>query len=176
MQSVRFVVVSGLPGSGKSTLGSRIAPLLGLELRDKDDFLERSFAGRDVDRTERQRLSRQADHLMRKKVELTSGAVLVSHWQRPEISTTSGTPTGWLTELPNLVEAHCQCSPTTAARRFLERDRHAAHGDAAKDPAAIVEQFHALAALGPLDIGPVVEVDTEADLDIVSVVKAITRA
>ena len=89
MQSVRFVVVSGVPASGKSTLASRIAPLLGLELIDKDDYLESAFAGRTVGLDERQRLSRQADHLMRKRVELSSGAVLVSHWQRPEISTTS---------------------------------------------------------------------------------------
>ena len=176
MQSVRFVVVSGVPASGKSTLASRIAPLLGLELIDKDDYLESAFAGRTVGLDERQRLSRQADHMMRKKVELSSGAVLVSHWQRPEISTTSGTPTGWLAALPNVVEAHCRCSAPTAARRFLERDRQAGHGDAAKDPATIVEQFHALADLGPLGIGPVVEVDTEAELDVVSVVKAITRA
>ena len=30
MALVRFVVISGIPGSGKSTVGERIAPLLGL--------------------------------------------------------------------------------------------------------------------------------------------------
>jgi hypothetical protein len=38
-----FVVVSGLPGSGKTTLGRRLARALGLPLIDKDDILERLF-------------------------------------------------------------------------------------------------------------------------------------
>jgi shikimate kinase len=33
-----FVVISGLPGSGKTTLGLRLASALGLQLIDKDEF------------------------------------------------------------------------------------------------------------------------------------------
>jgi len=39
----RFVVVSGLPGSGKSVLAQRLSPLLGLPVIDKDDILDRLF-------------------------------------------------------------------------------------------------------------------------------------
>ena len=38
-----FVVVSGLPGSGKSTLPQQLAAALKLVLLDKDDILERLF-------------------------------------------------------------------------------------------------------------------------------------
>jgi uridine kinase len=38
-----FVVISGLPGSGKTTLGRRLAPVLNLPLIDKDDILDRLF-------------------------------------------------------------------------------------------------------------------------------------
>jgi shikimate kinase len=38
-----FVVISGLPGSGKTTLGRRLAPALTLPFIDKDDILDRLF-------------------------------------------------------------------------------------------------------------------------------------
>jgi hypothetical protein len=38
-----FVVVSGLPASGKTTLARRLADGLGLPLLDKDDILDRLF-------------------------------------------------------------------------------------------------------------------------------------
>jgi shikimate kinase len=41
-----FVVLSGLPGSGKSTIGREIAAALSLPLIDKDDILARLFDGR----------------------------------------------------------------------------------------------------------------------------------
>ncbi|MDJ0790994.1 MAG: AAA family ATPase [Acidimicrobiia bacterium] len=176
MPGVRYVVVSGLPASGKSTVASRIAPLLGLELIDKDDILEASFPSGEIDPETRTRLSRQADHTMRKRLEVVPSACLVSHWQRPELSTSSGTPTGWVASLPDLVEVYCACSPVTAARRFLERTRHAGHGDHLRDPDLVIEQLHALAALGPLGIGKTVVVDTEGEFDVIGAVKAVSRA
>jgi dephospho-CoA kinase len=43
-----FVVVSGLPGSGKTTLGRRLAPALDLPLIDKDDILNRLFESKGI--------------------------------------------------------------------------------------------------------------------------------
>jgi hypothetical protein len=174
MARVRFVVISGIPGSGKSTVGERIATLLGLDVIDKDVILEASLPGGVVDPETRDRLSRQADHAMRTKVQVSRGAVLISHWRRPELSMASGTPTEWLTMLPDLVEVHCVCSPSTAARRFLDRERHRGHGDERHDPGDLLERFHALADLGPLGIGTTVTVDTEGDLDVMAVVRAVT--
>ncbi len=51
--------MSGLPASGKSRLGAAIAPLLGLALLDKDDFLETLFERDGTgDAAWRERLSR----------------------------------------------------------------------------------------------------------------------
>jgi hypothetical protein len=44
----KFVVIAGLPGSGKSWLGHQLAPLLGLPLIDKDDILELRFKTKGV--------------------------------------------------------------------------------------------------------------------------------
>lgn len=38
-----FIVISGIPASGKTTLASQLAPVLNLPLLDKDDILESLF-------------------------------------------------------------------------------------------------------------------------------------
>ncbi|MCP4308409.1 MAG: AAA family ATPase [bacterium] len=165
-RDVSTVVVSGLPASGKTTVARQIAPLLALPLVDKDDLLEASFRlVAEVSPTDRARLSRKADEDLRQRLESEPRAVVVSHWRRPELSATSGTPTDWLRVLPELVEVHCLCGPETAAERFCNRDRHPAHGDRQKSPVAILNQFRALHQLGPLGVGPVVTVNTEMPVD-----------
>ena len=163
----RFVVISGLPGSGKTTLGRAIATPLALPLIDKDDFLEKSLERHaTVDAELRFRLSRDADDEMRREAEASQGAVLVSFWRREELSPTAGTPTDWLRALPNVVEVYCTCSVATAADRFLSRTRHRGHGDTTRSRADLVRQFDALVALGPIGLGSVIQVDTEQQVDI----------
>lgn len=61
-QPKRFVVVSGLPGSGKSTVARLVSPALNLPVIDKDDILERLFDSKGVgDASWRRALSRQSD-------------------------------------------------------------------------------------------------------------------
>ena len=40
------IAITGLPGSGKSTIGKQAASLLGVPLLDKDDYLEALFEER----------------------------------------------------------------------------------------------------------------------------------
>jgi AAA domain len=57
-----FVVISGLPGSGKTKLGRRLAPALDLPLIDKDAILDRLFQSKVVaDAAWRRTLSRESD-------------------------------------------------------------------------------------------------------------------
>lgn len=172
-----LVVVSGLPASGKTTLARQVAPLLGLPVIDKDDLLEESFRPvGGVSPVDRARLSRHADQVLRQRVESAPRAVVVSHWRRPELSMTSGTPTEWLRAFPALVEVHCVCDPETAAERFRNRDRNPAHGDQRKSPSEVLDQFHALHRLGPLGLGPVVTVDTEVPVDAAHLAEQIQQA
>jgi len=74
------------------------------------------------------------------------------------------------------VEIHCVCDPQLAAQRFLNRSRHPGHLDREKGIEDLLSAFQELAALGPLGIGRLLQVDTttEVDLDlVVSQVKAI---
>ena len=159
------VVVSGLPAAGKSTRARQIAPLLDLPVIDKDDLLEASFPPAEVSPDERFRLSRRADATLRELVQGSLGAVVASHWRRPELSTASGTPIEWLSSLPLVVEVHCTCDPHTAAERFVNRTRHPGHGDQLTGFEEILEQFQAIESLGPLRIGPTVSVATDTPVD-----------
>jgi AAA domain len=169
-----FVVMSGLPGTGKTTLGRQLGATLGLGVLDKDDFLEAHFADYDeIDSTLRSSLSRLADAELRERALSVSSALLVSFWRREQVSSTAGTPTEWLRILPNVVEVYCECSPAIAAARFRSRVRHDGHRDT--DRTDLVAQFEALARQGPLGIGRPIVVNTETDIDIAELASRIAK-
>ena len=99
---------------------------------------------------------------------------LASWWRHPKVEGESGTPTDWLSSLPGrLVEVHCVCALRVAAERFLGRARHDGHLDRTKRHDDLAESFEQLAALGPLGLGTFVLVNTESDVDLDSVLRAI---
>jgi predicted kinase len=127
----RFVIVSGLPESGKSRLASQLAPLLGLAIIDKDAILERLFESRGAGGPEwRRALSRESDLIFRREAESSSGAILVTDWHVPGMPSDSGTATNWLLGLSTrIINLHCECPFEIAAARFSRRNRHAGHLD-----------------------------------------------
>jgi len=174
----RFVIVSGLPASGKSTLARAVAQALALPVLDKDDFLEAMFERGGTDDAHRRReLSQTADEVLRKQVEQSDGAIVASWWKHPQSPDDSGTPIEWLTSLPGLrVEIYCRCDPAIAARRFTARRRHPGHLDGRWSAAELIARFARQASLGPLGVGHVVEVRTEHEVDLDPLVRGIARA
>ncbi len=160
------IVVSGLPASGKSTLGRQLAAALGVVLLDKDELLEALFDRPDNASTSRSILSRRADADLQARAEGASASVLVSWWRHPLSSGDTGTQTDWLAELrPGAIEVHCACSASTAHARFHMRDRNRRHGDrdSSRWP---IEAFIAQRAFGALGLSRVLEVSTERAVDL----------
>ena len=174
----RFIIVSGLPASGKSTLGRAIAQAMDLPFIDKDDILERLFdekGGGDADW--RRSLSRASDDVLQAEVTASGGAVVTSFWHVAGMADDSGTPTDWLAQLPGaLVNLHCQCPPRVAALRFSRRVRRAEHLDQYKTHDEILNGLEALAALGPPSVGELVPVDMSVPPILTAIVGRIESA
>jgi predicted kinase len=170
-----LVVVSGLPGSGKTTLGRRLANALSLPLIDKDDILDRLFETKGVgDAAWRRMLSRESDVMLQREATASNGAVLVSFWWQPGMREDSGTPTSWIAALSmRTVHIHCVCAPEVAAGRFLRRTRHPGHLDGSVSPAEIRADLQALSALQPIDLGRRIDVDTSGTPELNAIVLAV---
>ncbi len=161
-----YVVISGLPASGKSSVGNALAAELGYSFLDKDEFLERLFEKRGVgDAGWRRRLSRESDVLFQEVALSLENAVLTSWWHHPKSRESSGTPVEWLNPYSaSCVEVHCQCGALRAAERFTQRSRHPGHLDRLRNATAVRELFERQHRLGPLGIGKLVEVSTESEV------------
>jgi CRP-like cAMP-binding protein len=169
----RFVVVSGLPGSGKTTIARALAPLLRLPVIDKDEILERLFESKGIgDAAWRRQLSREADAILQSEASASAGAIVSSFWHVAGMPPDSGTPTDWVAALsPTIVQVHCECPPDMAAERFMRRTRHAGHLDATKTAADVLASIQELAGRTLLPIGACVRIDTTGPV----VAKAVCR-
>jgi Cytidylate kinase-like family len=144
-------VISGLPGSGKTTLGRALAEALGLPMIDKEDILERLFEQAGVgDAAWRRKLSRESDAILEREARESAGAVLVSHWRRAGMADDSGTPTEWIAELSqSIAHVNCVCAVEVAAERFFWRERHAGHLDS-RSKEEVAESLRALTGFSGL--------------------------
>lgn len=172
-----FVIVSGLPASGKSTLARKISAALALDYIDKDDFLERLFDANVVcTPSQRRFLSHQADMQLVQHARQLAGGVLVSWWKHPGSNADSGTPVGWLGDLPGtMIEVHCLCAPVKAAERFLGRKRHPAHLDSRWSRRELIAQFSEQAAHGPIFSEKAMCVRTDDSLSIDDIAERVLR-
>jgi len=70
-----------------------------------------------------------------------------------------------------LIEVRCRCPREIAQARYEARSagRHAGHLDAERTPEELWNEHH----LAPLGLGPLIEVDTSAPVDVSSVADAI---
>lgn len=170
-----FLIFTGLPASGKTSLAHELAVRLKLAFIDKDNILEELFESLGCrDFAERQRLSRASDRIMKSIVGKSHGAAVVSFWSGPSVPDNSGTSIDWISELRgDVIEIYCDCSPGLAAKRFAERERHPNHFDSDRDRQGIEDRFAALSKDGPLGLGKLVRVNTSINVDITGTVKSI---
>ena len=141
-----FVIVSGLPASGKTSVAEPLASALGLRLISKDAIKQALFEAVGWgDWNWSKTVSRAADAAMVRLARDLDGAVLDNFWYRE-------TANELLAALPRpMVEVFCRCPPEVAYERFRQK-----------------------LPLGTL--GPVIEVDTQRPVAIDAVAARVEAA
>lgn len=173
-----YIVLSGLPASGKSSLGGLLSSSLDIPLIDQDHYLEGLFESMGTgDLAWRKQLSDKADIMFRQAAMQSPGAIITAWWHHPKSPSLMGTPTEWLNNLPGkILEVHCACRPETAAQRFLFRKRHPGHLDQKLSHSYLVSAFKDQAMLGPLGVGTLLTVNTEVPVDFAQLLEAVNQA
>jgi adenylylsulfate kinase-like enzyme/ketosteroid isomerase-like protein len=170
----QLVVVSGLPASGKTTIGHALSRGLSLPLLDKDDILEALFDSLGSEQQgERHRLSRASDEVLLTLAAASGGAVLVNWWDHdtspPRLHEVGDT----------LVEVFCDCPLDVAADTFQARERHPGHLDRLRTAAEHEQGIRTLddSYRGPLALGgALITVDTSRPVDIEALVDEVRAA
>jgi predicted kinase len=164
-----FVVVSGPPASGKTTLSRAIAPAAGLPLIAKDTIKQALMTVLPVPDVGASRVVGRASVAALLAVAAESGgAVLESVWHRSRALDD-------LRRLPGqVVEVFCRCDPVLAAERYALRAgfRDAGHFDAERVTAELRNDEVARPVAGGW---PVIEVDTARPVDVAPLVGEIRR-
>jgi predicted kinase len=158
--SRRIVLVSGAPGSGKTTLAVPLAAELGFALLSKDrikETLHDAFGAPAPDLAWSNRLGAAAMELLWALAADAPAVVLEANFRprhaygRSRISALSAHP----------VEVNCACPPELAARRYAERA-------AASHPVHVVASLTPDMLAGydrPVGIGELITVDTTAPVE-----------
>ena len=165
-----YVVVSGAPASGKSTLARQLAPALGLPLLAKDtlkDGLLNVLEAPDVATSEQLGLA-SVEALI--AVAAEAGSCLVeSVWHRSRA-------VGQLSRLPGaVVEVFCSVPADVLQRRYHDRSgtRHAGYFDDVRSP----ETLWNADTNEPVAGGwPVLTVDTDVDVDVAALAGRVRAA
>lgn len=152
------VLVTGVPAAGKSTVATILAAELSAELISLDVIKERRYAANpSLGNTLELRLAAEAE--LWSEIATAGGAVVIDLWVSPG---RDDRRVAAALAAYSVVEVLCRVPAEVAVQRYVERERSGPHQPA--DEPTLDRIRTAAAAIGPLGVGPSLELDTDQPL------------
>lgn len=165
------VLVTGVPGAGKTTLGARLAEALGVRFVSLDSIKERLFA-EDPDGWDAQELRFAAEAELGELLAASDDGVVVDIWVSPHRDE-ERVRALLRARCVDVVEVLCRVPASVAVQRYLHRPRTGPHQPA--DASTLERIRRAVEEIEPLGLGTTVEVDTSGPVSLCVVLSAIRR-
>lgn len=160
--AVPVLVISGLPGAGKTSVGQALSEHLGLPLLSLDSVKEGIVDHVGV--PDRLAVRSAAREVVARIVESCPRGCLVDIWVNPLHDTNEVPDRLARIDDVRFLEVVCRVSGELAVQRYAQRHRHPAHVPADEDSFARIRE--AAPHVGPIGLGPAYDLDTAADTDL----------
>jgi predicted kinase len=167
------IVISGAPGTGKTTVGTTLAQELGLPLLSLDVIKE--ALGDSLGLGDESWSDRLGDAAAEVLFELAPSfpAVVVEGWWRGARRDRA------IQRFHGYIEVACRCEPKLAEQRMRERvmqDRHPIHRDVI-NPSLLDHVAELVSSVKPLSVGAaLIEIDTSEGPDLAGLIAAVRTA
>jgi predicted kinase len=166
------VIVNGPPGSGKTTTARSLAAVLQVPLFSKDAVKETLLDELGYrSREESRAIGAASGEVLWTLLRDCPGPAVVESWLAPHMRdiVRAGLRRA---EVERVIEVWCSCPFDEIRRRYAERERHPGHFDSALLP----ELDEVLRTAQPLALGAVLRVETDRELDVMAVARAVLSA